>query len=175
MSAFMFRTGRMTIVAVATVVALAPGLAACGDDDGDTSTESGSGSTEGGSDGAGDGSAVTIVSPADGDAIEPDFDLELDSSEEIGEPDTGNFHFHVFVDGDQEDYEIVYDNSHRVERDLAEGEHTIEVALANPDHSLVGDDARDEITVTVGGAAGGSGGSDTTGTTAGEDDGGGGY
>lgn len=126
--------------------------AACGDDDGGGDTSAGASNGDGA-----DGSGAEIVSPADGDAVDPDFDLELSSAEEIGEPDTGNFHYHVFIDGDEDDVEMVYSDSHTVERDLEEGEHTVEAALANPDHSLVDGAARDEITITVGDADSGGG------------------
>jgi hypothetical protein len=177
MTNIMARIGRKTALVAAVTLGLA--LVACGDDDGGASTESGSGSNDSNS---GSGTAVQIVSPTDGGTIEPNFDIELESDEEIGETDTGNFHFHVFVDGDEEDYEIVYSTSQSIERNLSPGEHTIEAALANPDHSLVGDDARDQITVTVGegaagggGAGGGGAGDSTTSTTAADEGGGGGY
>lgn len=167
------------LVALAAVGALGLALVACGDDDGDdTSTAQGS---EDGGEGGGDTPTVEIVSPADGDTVGPDFDLELQSSEELGEPDTGRRHVHVYVDGDQDDYEIVYEDSLTLSRGLEEGEHTVEAQLADPDHSPV-EGASDEVTVMVGdGGAGGTGGSgddgggSSTSTTSGDDDGGYGY
>jgi hypothetical protein len=164
---------------LAAVIPLGLGLVACGDDDEDeASTAQGAEDGDNGSGGGGgDAPSVEITSPADGDTIGSTFDLELSSSEEIGEPDTGRLHFHVFVDGDEEDYEIAYEESVTVDRDLSEGEHTIEAALANPDHSLVDDAPRDEITVTVGNSgasgagAGGSGDSSSTTPTSGDDGG----
>jgi hypothetical protein len=60
---------------------------------------------------------------------------------------------HLYYDGDtsEGEYDLVYGTSFTVERDLGEGEHTIEAVIANADHSLT--DARDEVTVTVGGGA----------------------
>jgi hypothetical protein len=160
------RTSRARVrsaVAVAAVVVLTLAAAGCGDDDEETST----GQESGG--GGGEEMSAEIVSPADGDTVGAPVDLELDSSEDVGEPDTGLHHFHVFVDGDDVEYEIAYEESHTIERDLSDGEHTIEVALANPDHSLVDGATRDEITVTVGeGGGAGSGGTTETSTDTGE-------
>ena len=155
------------------IVPLGLGLAACGDDGDETSTGQ---SGEDGDGGGGDDLTLDIASPADGDAVGESFDLEIDSSVDLGEPDTGLHHVHVFYDGNESDgeYDLVYEESFTVERQLGEGEHTVRAVLANADHSLT--DASDEVTVTVGGAGGAggtetTGGSDTTGTTEGDDGG----
>jgi len=72
----------------------------------------------------------------------------------LGEPESGNHHAHLYFDTDtaSADYDIVYGNAWQVTRSLAPGQHTIIVALANPDHSLAGPTQR--ITVTVGAAGG---------------------
>jgi hypothetical protein len=77
---------------------------------------------------------------------------------------------HLYYDGNTADgeYDIVYGTTATVDR-LDSGEHTIEAVIANADHSTT--DARDEITVTVGGESGGSGDATTTTT----DDSGGDY
>jgi hypothetical protein len=99
---------------------------------------------------------IAIASPADGATVSVPFDVQLESSVPIGEPETGNHHAHLYFDTDTNaaDYDIVYSTTWQVTRDLAPGEHTIIVALANPDHSLAG--PTQEIHVTVAGA--GSGG-----------------
>jgi hypothetical protein len=135
--------------------------AACGDD-GDTTSASGS---EAGSGGGGGGDmTIDLVTPADGDDVSVPFDVEVDPSVDIGEPDTGLHHVHLYYDGEtaEGDYDLVYDEAFTVERDLAPGEHTIEAVIANADHSLT--DARQEITVMVGEGSGGGG---TDGTDAG--------
>jgi hypothetical protein len=93
---------------------------------------------------------IGFVSPSDGAAISVPFDVELEASEPLDEPATGNRHAHIYFDTstDSADYDIVYGTTAQVTRDLAPGEHTLTVALANPDHSLVG--VWQEITVTVG-------------------------
>ena len=100
---------------------------------------------------------ISIASPADGATVSVPFDVQLESSVPIGEPETGNHHAHLYFDSDTNaaDYDIVYGTTWQVTRDLGPGEHTIIVALANPDHSLAG--PTQEIHVTVA-RAGGDGG-----------------
>ena len=156
------------------MAALALFAASCSDDDdtvaGDAGSESGSSGESGGGGGDGD-MTISIAAPTDGATVEPGFEVEVDPSVDVGEPDTGLHHVHIYYDGNQDngEYDIVYsvDEPWTVERDLAPGEHTVEAFIANADHSLT--DASDEITVMVG-EGGGGGGGDTTTTS--EDDGG---
>jgi hypothetical protein len=96
------------------------------------------------------GATIGIVSPSDGDTVSLPFDVQLESSVPLDEPETGNMHAHLYFDTstDSADYDIVYGTTWQVTRDLAPGEHTIIAALANPDHSLAG--PTQEIQVTVG-------------------------
>jgi hypothetical protein len=148
------------VAVAATMVLVAAG---CGDDDDTTSAGSGSGSR------SGDEMTVSLTTPADGADVGSPFDVEVDPSVDIGEPDTGLHHVHLYYDGNTQDgeYDLVYQPTFTVDRDLDPGEHTIEAVVANADHSLT--DARDEVTVTVG-AAGGSDMTDTTETDATEPD-----
>jgi hypothetical protein len=105
--------------------------------------------------GAGAGEQATdatigFVSPSDGATVSIPFDVELEASEPLDEPTTGNRHAHIYFDSstDAADYDIVYGTTWQVTRELAPGDHTLIVALANPDHSLAG--PMQEITVTVG-------------------------
>jgi len=127
--------------------------AACGSDSGTDATSGG-------------GSALTITAPEDGASVEVPFMLEWDSDEELGPPESGKDHVHVFVDGKSNDYTVVGGNEFEL-KDLPPGEHTIEVTLQHADHSPVGPEA--SITVMVGEGGGGSSGDSS------EDDGGGGY
>jgi len=119
-----------------------------------------------GGDTAGDADDATIgfVTPADGGTVSIPLDVELEASVPLDEPETGNHHAHLYFDAstDSADYDIVYGTTWEVTRDLAPGEHTIIVALANPDHSLAG--PTQEITVTVG-DSGGDAGADGSTTT----------
>lgn len=134
---------------IAPVLGTALMLVACGGDDGEgAATTSGEG-----------GMTLSIVTPEDGGEIEIPFQVELDSSEELGAPESGNHHVHVYFDDDEDTYEIVETESWDVDDiDAPEGEHTLNASLRNADHSPAGVEA--EITVNVG--SGGAGGSDTS-------------
>jgi hypothetical protein len=159
---------RWLVTLGAALAALTLLAAACSDDDDDTVAAEG-GSDSGGGGGNDGDMTISIATPADGATVDPGFQVEIDPSVDVGEPDTGLHHVHLYYDGNQSDgeYDIVYsvDEPWTVDRDLSAGEHTIEAVIANADHSLT--DASDEITVTVGEGAG-DGGTDTT-----ESDGGG--
>ncbi|HEY8527489.1 MAG TPA: hypothetical protein VIL48_21175 [Acidimicrobiales bacterium] len=139
--------------ALALIAGLALIGAACGDDDGGSGTASGDG----------DAMTVSISDPADGATVGRTFDVALDSSVPLGEPETGRHHVHLYYDGNtaEGEYDIVYGTSATVDA-LDPGEHTIEAVIANPDHSVT--DVRDEITVTVGEDEGGDSGTGTDGS-----------
>jgi hypothetical protein len=133
--------------------ALALVAAACGDD--------GNGSADAGSGGeSGDETTISVTEPTDDAEVRTPFEVEIDTDVEVGEPDTGLHHLHLYYDGNTQegDYDVVYEPTFTVDRELDPGEHTIEAVVANADHSLTG--ARDEVTVTVGGAASGAGDGD---------------
>jgi hypothetical protein len=150
-------TSRRRLAPVALLATLALTALACSDDD--TAT-TGAGSGSGGD------MTISIADPAEDAQVGGSFDVTVDSSVPLGEPDTGRHHVHLYYDGNtaEGDYDIVYGTTATVDR-LDAGEHTIEAVIANPDHSTT--DARDEITVTVGDEAGtsGNGGGATTTTT----------
>lgn len=104
--------------------------------------------------GAGGSSNASIgfVTPSDGATVSVPFDVQLQASEPLGEPSTGNRHAHIYFDTgtDAADYDIVYGTTWQVTRQLTPGEHKLIVALANPDHSLAG--PTQEINVTVSGS-----------------------
>jgi hypothetical protein len=127
--------------------------ASCGGGDDSSETESGP-------------PTVEITSPADDAQVGESFDVDLAVNFDIGEPDTGRDHVHLYYDGNtaEGEYDLVYEPRFTVDR-LDPGEHTIEAVIANADHSLT--DAREEITVTVG--EDGTGGSGTGGTGGGSD------
>ena len=111
----------------------------------------------GSGDGAdGDEATIGFATPSDGATVSAPFDVELEASVPLDEPGTGNHHAHIYFDAstDSADYDIVYGTTWQVERPLTAGEHTMIVALANPDHSLAG--PTQEIRVTVDGEGGGS-------------------
>lgn len=92
---------------------------------------------------------IGFVVPSDSATVVVPFEVQLEASVPLGAPETGNNHAHLYFDTgtDSADYDIVYGTTWEVTRQLSPGEHTITVALANPDHSLAG--PTQEITVTV--------------------------
>jgi hypothetical protein len=148
------------LAALMAVGALVLGAAACGGDDDDTTSSGSSGKDKGSDSGA---MTVKIADPADGSDVSADgFTVKFDPSVDVGAPDTGKNHIHLFYDGNDSDYEVVNGKSFDVPSGkLEEGEHTLKAVIANADHSLT--DASDEITVNVGsGGSDDGGGSDTT-------------
>jgi hypothetical protein len=123
------RAAALAAIAAMVLAACNPGAGASGGADGDLS--------------------LSITSPADGAEVSVPFDVELESSVELGAPETGNHHAHLYFDTDitSGDYDLVYGTSAQVTRDLAPGEHTIIASLRNADHSDAG--PSQEITVTV--------------------------
>ena len=101
------------MVATASLAALALVLAACGDD-GDDATTAGAADAGGG----GDELSIDLVQPADGDEVGDTFDVEVDTGVELGEPDTGLHHVHLYYDGETADgeYDLVYGTTFTVER-----------------------------------------------------------
>jgi hypothetical protein len=126
-----------------TLVALSM-PAACGGDSDATSGDGGSPS-------------LSITSPDDGDTVGGDVEVTWDADVELGPPDSGLEHVHVFVDGQSDDYTVVGGNSFTVEG-LSPGEHTIDVTLQHADHSSAG--AEDHVDVTVNGSGGTDDGTD---------------
>jgi hypothetical protein len=152
------RRSRSASTAV-TVAAVALLTAACGGDDGDSTTAGpaaeGAGSGDsGGSGESGEGEAegltVDITAPDDQADVGDPFELELATSVELGDPGSAPYHVHLYYDGatGNGEYDMVFATTFSVERDLGPGEHTLEAVVVNADHSPT--DAKDEITVTVG-------------------------
>jgi hypothetical protein len=144
------RPGRDRLGALTLAAALAVAAAACGDD-GDSTEAGGSGGESG-------DLTISVTEPGEGAEVGSPFDVAVDTSVDLGEPDTGLHHVHLYYDGDTDDgdYDLVYRPAFTVERTLDPGEHTIEAVIANADHSLT--DARDEVVVSVGEGGAGSGG-----------------
>jgi hypothetical protein len=89
---------------------------------------------------------VTITSPSDGASVGTSFEVTWETNVDLGEPDTGRDHVHVFVDGNANDYTVVGGNEFTIEG-LSAGEHTVNVTLQHADHSSAG--AEDEVDVSV--------------------------
>ena len=144
--------GRRALTGGAVAVLAAGMLAGCGSE-----SSAGSGS---------DSPSLTITSPSEGDTVGSTFMVKWDSNVELGEPDTGKDHVHVFVDGNSNDYTVVGGDSFEV-KGLSPGHHTVDVTLQNADHSPAG--AEDQVDVDVSGSGGSQSPSDDSSS------GGGGY
>ena len=138
--------GRRALAGGAVAVLAAGLLAACGNTD-----------SSGGSGSGGDSPSLSITSPSEGDSVGGTFTVKWDANVELGDPDTGRDHVHVFVDGNSNDYTVVGGDSFEV-TGLSPGEHTVDVTLQNADHSPAG--AEDLVDVTVSGSGGTSSPSD---------------
>jgi hypothetical protein len=130
---------------LAGVAIIALSAAACGGG----ATSSGAGG------GAAAGATISFASPSDGATVALPFQVDINASVPLADPSTGEHHAHIYFDTgtDAADYDIVYGNTWTVTRQLSPGQHTLILALANPDHSLAG--PQQQITITVGGAGGG--------------------
>jgi len=132
--------GRRALAGGAVAVLAAGLLAGCGNE-----------SSAGGSSSGSDSPSLTITSPSEGDTVGSSFTVKWQSNVELGEPDTGKDHVHVFVDGNSNDYTVVGGDSFQV-TGLSDGEHTVDVTLQNADHSPAG--AEDQVDVMVSKSAG---------------------
>jgi hypothetical protein len=107
----------------------------------------------GGSSNASGGSPdLSITSPANGATVGSNVAVSWDTSEQLGPPETGRDHVHVFVDGHSNDYTVVGGNSFTV-KGLTPGKHTIDVTLQHADHSSAGAEDKVDVTVSPSGTA----------------------
>lgn len=120
---------RLALAAIA--LAGAALLAGCSSGSGSTGSES---------------PTLTITKPAAGTKVGSSVDVTWTTNVELGAPDTGRDHVHVFVDGASNDYTVATGNTFTV-TGLTPGTHTIDVTLQHADHSSAG--ASDEVDVTV--------------------------
>lgn len=146
--------GRSVRLAAGTALSLLL-LAGCGSGGGTGGGYGGGGGDQTDQSGGGGGMTLEITSPADGATVETPFTVELKSSEELGAPDTGKDHVHVFFDGDDQEYQVVEGNSVEI-TDLPAGDHEIDASLRNADHSAAGVETQVNVTVGSGGSTGDS-------------------
>jgi hypothetical protein len=103
--------------------------------------------------GGGEEIGLSIEEPADGASVEGKVDLAVSvEGAEIGPPESGAMHIHVYVD-DSGDYDVVTSATSTVS--VPNGEHTLRVVLAQPNHEET--EISDEVTFSVSAATGGGG------------------
>jgi hypothetical protein len=104
--------------------------------------------------GAGGGEmSLSIEEPADGAEVSGKVNLAVSvEGTEIGAPDSGAMHIHVYLD-DSDDYDVVTSTESSVS--VPNGEHSLRVVLAQPNHEETG--VSDEVTFSVSAATGDTG------------------
>jgi hypothetical protein len=134
--------------AAALVAGLALVTVACGDDS-DTSDVAAP---------EGDGEfTLEIVSPSDGAEVGLPFTIELSTNAELGPPDSGLQHAHVFVDGDMSNFEIIDSEAWEIDADspilagVEAGERVLNVTLHTANHEPLGAEHEVTIQLTEGG------------------------
>lgn len=96
---------------------------------------------------------VEILGPADGAEVGFPFTLELSVNTELGPPDSGLHHAHVFVDGDTGNFEIIDSETADISADspvvagVEAGERVVNVTLHTANHEPLG--AEDEVTIQL--------------------------
>jgi hypothetical protein len=133
---------KLRALAAAMTLAL-PTLAAC------DSTGSGAGGG-GGGDGGG-GGTLSVAAPAPNSTVSTPFQLKVVTSVSLGTTETGRHHIHVWFDGNEDKYQILYGDTGQV-GDVPAGSHTMTVSLRNANHSDAGPRVEVPITVGAGGA-----------------------
>jgi hypothetical protein len=147
----MSRARTLLPVMVAAIALIVAGCAGGGN-----STSSG-GAQSGGNSGSGNAS-VAFASPAANAKVTSPVEVAFTvQGAQIGQPETGKMHFHVYVD-QSSDYKILYTMSGKV--DVPAGQHTLKVVLAQPNHTETSTTATQQVDVTGGG--GGAGAPTTT-------------
>jgi hypothetical protein len=107
--------------------------------------------------GTGSGAAPTlsISSPANGTAVSLPFTVQLESNVTLADPETGEHHVLVFIDGNDSEYLLVYGDHAEVTElpvDLPPGRHVLSASLRHADHSAAGVEAQVEVEIRGGGA-----------------------
>lgn len=113
--------------------------------------------------GSGSEQKVTINEPTDGASIAIPFTLRLDASVELGPPESGNHHVHLYFDDDDSKYEVIESENVKITdaspavKGLDSGEHKLNISLRNADHSAAGFETSVTVQTGSGGGSGGGG------------------
>jgi hypothetical protein len=112
---------------------------------------SGSSGSQSGGTGSSADKTVAFATPAAGAQVTSPVKVSLDvSGTEVGKPETGKMHLHLYVDGSSE-YKILYATEGTV--DVPAGMHTLKAVLAQPNHSETSVTATQQVQVVGGGQA----------------------
>lgn len=130
--------------AAALVAGLALVAGGCGDDGDAADVAAPEGESE---------FTIEIMSPSDGAEVGLPFTIELSTNAELGPPDSGLQHAHVFVDGDMSNFEIIESETWQIGADspilagVEAGERVLNVTLHTANHEPLG--AEHEVTVQL--------------------------
>jgi hypothetical protein len=134
------------------VLAAAIGLAVAGCAKSNYGSSGGGGAQSGGN--ASSNASVAFASPSAGAKVTSPVEVAFTvQGAQIGQPETGRMHFHVYVD-QSSDYKILYSMSGKV--DVPAGQHTLKVVLAQPNHTETSTTATEQVDVTGGSGGGGA-------------------
>lgn len=147
---------RYTVPSLMGAALLTAALAGCGGSSDAASDGEGSGGQPAGGGQQGN-SALTITEPKNGADVTLPFTVKFTTSDELGSTDSGKNHVHVFLDGKEDEYTVVTENSYEIKNAPA-GQHEVDVTLQRADHSPVGPSAKIMVNVTGGGTGGDTGG-----------------
>lgn len=134
---------RALLPAAALLAAIGLALAGCQSSDS-------SGSQSGGNTGSADQSLAFAAPMADAQVTSPVKVSFTVSGADIGQPETGKMHLHLYVD-DASDYKILYATQGAV--DVPQGTHMLKAVLAQPNHTETSVTTTQQIQVTGGGQA----------------------
>jgi hypothetical protein len=115
-----------------------------------SSSDGSSGSGSGGGSGASN-ATVAFASPMSDAKVKNPVDVSFTvQGAKIGRPETGDMHLHVYVD-DSSAYTILYATQGQVK--VPDGQHTLKVVLAQPNHTETSVTATEKVDVSGGGGA----------------------
>ena len=141
----MHSSRRLLLPAATLLAAVALALAGCQSSN-STGSQSGGGQSPGG-----DAQTLSFATPAAGAQVTSPVKFSVNvAGAQIGQPETGKMHLHVYVD-DSSKYQIVYATQGQV--DLPAGMHTLKAVLAQPNHSETSVNATQQVEVTGGAQA----------------------
>jgi hypothetical protein len=135
---------RVLLPAAALLAAVGLALAGC----------QSSGSSTGNQSGGGGGSkqSIAFASPAADAQVTSPVKVSFNvMGTEIGQPETGKMHLHVYVDNSSQ-YKILYATQGSV--DVPQGKHMLKAVLAQPNHTETSTTATEQVEVTGGGQQG---------------------
>jgi hypothetical protein len=134
---------RVLLPAAALLAAVGLVLAGCQSSGSSTGSQSG---------GGGGNPSIAFTSPAADAQVASPVKVSFNvTGTDIGQPDTGKMHLHVYVDNSSQ-YKILYATQGSV--DVPQGKHMLKAVLAQPNHTETSTTASEQVEVSGGGQQG---------------------